>query len=197
MLNRRTFFQTAALSTAAVLHLDAKHGSGFQAPTIPAGPFEVDLLEPGAAAFVGRPETALFVRLAELEPADSPGDLSGAKLFISDADDHVCVSASMGEVQQRDGRRTSHWLGCMGASEIRQLVAADPSASEGSLSFVLGDPRRPTQQSIRLTFFGGDEPELWLTAWSHCLGVLRGRAAVRFLDCLRQRAAIRMEARSL
>lgn len=82
-LNRRTFFQAAALLPAAVLQstvLQSK-GRAIPAQAVAPAPVEIDLTEPGAVAYIGRGATDLFVQLEELAPADL-GEPSGASLRI-------------------------------------------------------------------------------------------------------------------
>lgn len=188
-LNRRTFFQTAALLPAAVLQ-----SNGRAIPLQPAPmpvPVEVDLAEPGAEAYIGHSATDLFVRLEELDPGD-PGELSGAVLRIGDSEEDLSISATIGDVLQRDGSRTSHLLGFMEAEGMLRLASLDPIGGERDFAvFFTGNLCHPEGAyfAVGLVLYPGDSPELHLNAGRHCLGVLRGELVSKFFACLGERLA--------
>jgi hypothetical protein len=189
-MNRRTFFQTAAVSTVAVLQSRGQMSSQRQ-QEMGGVPLEVDLSEPGAARYVEHGTTDLYVRLEELDPGD-PGELSGAVLRISASGADVAVSAGFGEVLQRNGGRTSHFLGFSQAPDLDSLVAAVLDTPENDVrEFCLLDGRQANGLSgARLVLFTGKDPELQLCIASHSLGVLSGDLLRVFFNCLRKRAAM-------
>lgn len=186
-LNRRTFFQAAALLPVAVLQSKGR--------TIPpqeaAKPavVEVDLAEPGAAEYIGRHETDLFVRLEEMDPADL-SELTGAILRIGDSGENVCILATMGDTLQREGHRTSHLLGLISQPLVAAIASHNPrNPEDGFIARFPDSQDRQSRSPLQLQLFAGEAPELGLYISSHCLGMLRGELLLRFFDCLRKRSA--------
>ena len=82
-LNRRMFFQAAALRPAAVLQ--SGRATAAQSVVQP-GPIEIDLAEPGFEQYIRRLGTDFVVRMEELYPAENPPELSGATLHLMTRD---------------------------------------------------------------------------------------------------------------
>lgn len=179
-LDRRSFLQTAALSTAAVLHGTAR-ASGTENQRAPR---EVDLAEPGATKYVDSSATELFVRLEELYQAD-PGELSGAVLHICNSGKDVSLGATFGKTPQPYRERTAHFLGYMEAASVRTLASLDLAKLDRNFAVGLQDRYQPLSNVYALLCPG---KTLRIEAGGHCFGVLRGGLLLRFLDCLRQRS---------
>ncbi|MBZ5584243.1 MAG: hypothetical protein LAQ30_18920 [Acidobacteriia bacterium] len=196
-MNRRSFFQAAAASTAAVLASGASADSHImnapgQAESSPAvqNPLEVNIADPGAPRCWRDRATDVFVQLEELHPGD-PGQLSGTVLRIMEAGRYASLQAEIGDVQQPYGGRATHCLGYLGAGELAQLA---DDAESGEALFT-----RPLRElypcvlpnalsGARLIFVGGDRPEMQLCFGAHCLGVVRGQLLKTFLRCARMRS---------
>lgn len=185
-MNRRTFFQAAALSTAAVLQ--SKGRIAFAQMPGKATVVEADLAEPGAAQYGGSHNIELFVRLEEQFPGD-PGQLSGAVLRIIDAGESIYLHASIGNTLQPYGGSTPHWLGSMDTRDVKRLASFDPNGDDcESEAAPFTDPRIQGQPwALWAVLYPGDAPELRLESGGHSFGVLRGELLSRFFNCLRQR----------
>lgn len=186
-MNRRMFFQRTAL-LPAVLQSGAKGSNLSARAAVPAlGPFEADLAKPGALKYVDRSAVELFVRLEEENPAD-PGELSGARLHVIDSGACMSLSASIGDVLQPYGERTSHWLGLMGVETVTRLLLAVDNETEFAIYFEA--ERGKAWNPVQVQIYAGENPELKLRISGHCLGVLRGELLKRLFDCLRKRCAL-------
>jgi hypothetical protein len=186
-MNRRAFFQAAALSTVAVAQGKGLAHAPLQADATCPG-FQANIAAPGALAHIGRREIDLFVSLEEADPAD-PGELSGARLWISDAGDYVCLSAGIGDTLQSSGDRTSHLLGFVEGPVVSVIASRDPRNPEDGFTVRLQNAQNGrTFGWMRLELLaGGDDPQLALYLADHCLGVLRGDLLQAFFRCLRIR----------
>ena len=178
-MNRRNFFQAAALSTVAALQ---SRGMSLPAPARQNAAIEVDIADPKITA--RQVHTAADVYVELFEPAGDPGQLSGARLVISDRGQEACLSVSLGQ----------HFMGFAESRELTRFfeVAAERVESETAMSLREGFPDEPYPASDNLgfvTLIPGTEPELRVTFGRHCFGLLRGHLAVKFLDCVRRRLA--------
>jgi len=199
-MNRRGFFQAAALSTAAVLQGQGRTPSArgplpgpgrSPSETECAAPIEADLAEPEAIKWVERSATSLFVRLEELDPGD-PGQLSGAALHIIDSAQWTYVDAEIGNTAQPYGGETTHCVGYLKGEDLHRLALADPSDFRDRFSVALRELYCGSVgfSGATLILFAGEAPELRLCFGTHCLGVLRGDLLGRFFDSLRRRCAL-------
>jgi len=202
-MNRRSFFRTAALPTAAALYASErliaegqKNPStlpvrGAEAAEHPAMP--VNMAADGFAAGIANPRADFFMPLEELYPCD-PGELSGAKLFICETGRYTFVSAGIGDTLQPFGYgnfRSSHWLGSLDTHDTGCLAATDLASGDGFAAILDGQTYPvPEPSFVTLKLSAGENPELRLRISGHCLGVLRGGLLARFLSCLRSRCAL-------
>ncbi|MDR3701999.1 MAG: hypothetical protein P4L56_20290 [Candidatus Sulfopaludibacter sp.] len=189
-MNRRSFFQAAALSTVAAVQSKGR----VSLPQLPARPLQVDLADPDSRPYLRDRMIDVYVRLEELDPCD-PGELSGARLIISDRGAELIVSAGIGDTLQPTtvapkGFRTSHLLGSTKRGGVAPMLDFEPTSGD-SFFITLQDAGRADYSAVRLVlFWDEDEPQLRLYLANHCLGVLSAVSLVRFFECLRMRSAI-------
>jgi len=197
MTSRRSFPRTAALSTVAassspaaeLLPARPKAARSFQTD---ARPFEADIADSGYAAHIANSNMTLFVRLEEFAPAD-PGELSGARLYISDRGTDTHVSASIGDNLQPGGHRTSHYLGWLSGEDTSSVALADPTAADEAFCLGFREGEGGPQDRI-LLMFSGAKAQMSIEIAGYCLGVLRGELLARFLTCVRRRRALKIGA---
>ena len=120
-MNRRSFFQAAALSTAPALQ--SRWQVNPSLPPVSKAPIEVDLADPDAARHIGNPETDFFVLLEEMY--GDPGQLSGTSLRIMGSGKFTTLNAEVASAQ-RDGSYLSHCYGYLNAVDLGR-VGADPA----------------------------------------------------------------------
>jgi len=185
-MNRRNFFQAAALSTVAALQ---SRGMRLPTPARQNAAIEVNIADPKITA--RQVHTAADVYVELFEPAGDPGQLSGARLVISDRGQEACLSVSMGQ----------HFMGFAESRELRRFfeVVAERVESDTAMSLREGFPDAPYGPPSDnygpfdnlgfLILIPGAQPELRVKFGWHCFGLLRGHLAVKFLDCMRQRLA--------
>jgi len=195
-MNRQSSLRTGAASTAAVL----EHSAGANSQIVNAPkhtkslmvdqkPVEVNLADPGVAAYWEDPRVEVFVRLEELYPGD-PGQLSGAALRISESGPSVQLRAEIGDILQPDGGRGLHCLGYLTAEEVEDFArnVHRGGAFMVSLRELYPSVGPDAFSGAELIFCGKHEPEIRLRFGPHCLGVLRGGLLDVFLRCARVRS---------
>lgn len=194
-MNRRSFLQAAALSTVAAVQSKGQVNPPLLPPPLARRPLEVDLSDPGAQSYLGDHLTDVYVRLEELNPCDL-GELSGARLTISENGAWLNVSARIGDTLQPrtvapEGFRTTHLLGFVQGDETAPLLSFDPARGGDSFAVTLQDADDPDYSAVRLILFANEgKSQLRLYLSTHCLGVLNGDLLARFFQCLRRRSAV-------
>jgi len=176
-MNRRSFFETtAALLPAALLCKSA----------IAASPREVDITDAGAAAHLANRGVELIFRMEEPD-LDDRGELSGSVLRIVNEGGDVLIHAGIGDVLQRAGYRTTHFLGW---TDAHGLASIDPATTaDGAFVRLVNTEEETYYGCASLTLMAGQSPELRLCISTHCFGVLRGELLTKFFHCLRVRGA--------
>lgn len=188
-MNRRAFFRTATLSTAAVLQGSARRSRPAEPAAVFTDPYTIDLADPGAAAQMSNRDMEIFVRLEESEPAD-PGELSGARLHICEYGQWTVLGVTIGDTLQPQGYRTGHQLGWVRAEALAEIAPTTPRTAVEDFSVPVTDSQDETRYRAWLMFSAGENPELRLNLYGHCLGVLRGEVLNSLFMCLRRRLAL-------
>ena len=178
-MNRRSFIQAAALSTAD--RLKSKGPNSSSHPPVRTHPVEVDLAAPDATRHVGNSAIDLYVRLEELYPADD-GQLSGLSLRIMNGGRLTVLNVECAALQ-RDGGQNIHCYGVLDYADLAHVAVAETFMLRLRESYP--KLRSDFYNDVVLTLFAGRE--LQVCFGNHCLGVLRGDLLTRFLDCVRQR----------
>jgi len=196
-MNRRAFFQAAALSTATVFQTKGRTISHEAEPAHIPQPsedrnlllFGVDLAGPNWEQYLADERMDLFVWLRELYPAD-PGQLSGAKLRIMEHGSYTALSAGIGDTLQPYGDRTEHWLGSVQGTTVARFAKFGPERDDhGRYNVFLAADENLPDTMLSLTLLEAGNRQLELNLGGHCFGILNGELLSRFLACLRTRLA--------
>ena len=186
-MNRRSFFQAAALTTVAAIKGGASPSSNDAGVPAPENgtqkPTEVNLSslkEPGCRS---DPGIDLFVYLESLYAAD-PGEFTGVTLRLQFAGSHLMLKAEFAGIAE--GQQTLHCLGHLWVDEVIQLVESAANYESYLLSLHEFYSNRG-YSGLRLEYLAVGKPQLQCVSGAHCLGVLRGRMLTEFIECARLR----------
>jgi hypothetical protein len=178
-MNRRLFICTAAKPAIAAFKNATAAG--------PVDPIECDLGEPGAAAYVAKPNVDLC---AYMEEPHDPGQSSGTCLRIMNSGKFMMVNAESGNCE-RCGSSVTHCFGYVTEGDIFKIQAATGMGM--GFAVLLRElheggyyDERPSGAKLVLDVEA--EPELRLYLGSHLFGLLRGKLLATFLSALRSRA---------